>query len=99
MLLDHCAKLLDVIFVLHFFNCDHGLVQIAVKMTVFIQNVGDSSAHSRSKVLSCFSKHCHTSAGHIFTSVLTYPFYNGIRSGIAEESPTFWMKTVIFTAI
>ena len=66
-------------------------VQISCNsIIVFIQNIGNTAAHTCCKVLSCFSKHNHTTAGHVFTSMITYTFYNSSmhRSyGLQKRSP------------
>src|SRR5690606_30346732 len=61
---------------------DHFLVAKLVKFSFAVEDVGNTSAHTGSKVLPGLSKNNHTSAGHVLTGVVADTFYHGVNAGI-----------------
>ena len=75
MSFDHMVQLLNIRLCLHLFNGNHFFIQIFVQIIFLVQHIGNTTAHSCSKVLARFSQHDHTSTGHIFTAVLSHALY------------------------
>src|SRR5687767_3653722 len=49
-----------------------------------VKDVSNTTTHSRSKVSSGFSENYHTSASHVFASVITHSFNYGCHSRITN---------------
>ena len=74
MLLDHGFQLQHIIF-----GCDlaggyHFLIQTLVQIVAFIQYISDTTTHTGCKVFTGGSQDYYTSAGHVFTTMITYTF-------------------------
>ena len=81
---DQVAEFFFVIFVFHFFDGNHGFVQILVKNIIHIQYICDTAAHTCCKVLASLTKYDYAAACHIFTTMLSYAFYNCRCTGVTN---------------
>ena len=61
---------------------NHLFIDSCIKIIFHIQYISNSTAHTGCEVLTCSAKDCYASACHIFTSVISYTFYNCCRTGI-----------------
>src|SRR6267142_205413 len=81
---------LDRIHLVHVFNpgeLDHRFIATSSKVPCFIQHVGDTAGHPRSKVATRLAQHYHAAAGHVFTSVIAQGFDHGVDSAVAHTKP------------
>ena len=93
MLLDHGFQLQHIIF-----GCDlagryHFLIQTLIQIVAFIQYIRDASAHTGCKVFTGGTQDYHTSAGHVFTTVITHTFDYRNGTGVTYAE-TFACHTV-----
>ena len=84
MSFNQVAKFFFVIFVFHFFDGNHGFVQVLVKNIIHIQYICDTAAHTCCKVLASLTKYDYAATCHIFTAVLSYAFYNCRCTGVTD---------------
>ena len=93
MLLDHGFQLQHIIF-----GCDlagryHFLIQTLIQIVAFIQYISNTAAHTGCKVFTGGSQDYHASAGHVFTTMITYTFDNCDGTGVTYAE-TFACHTV-----
>ena len=84
MSFNQVAKFFFVIFVFHFFDGNHGFVQVLVKNIIHIQYICDTAAHTCCKVLASLTKYDYAAACHIFTTMLSHAFYNCRCTGVTD---------------
>ena len=81
---NHVFQLCNIVFAFYQFNRNHFLVQIAVQVALFIQDISDTAAHAGRKVLSGCAEDNDTAAGHILASMLTDTLDNGVSTGVSD---------------
>ena len=93
MFFDHTFQFRYIELRCYFFDINHLFVDFCIKITVHIQNVGNTATHTCCKVLSGLAKNCNPSTSHIFASMITDPFYNCCCSGVTDTE-TFACHTI-----
>ena len=84
MLFDHFFQLVDFKLRSYSFNIYHLLINILIKITVQIQYISDTAAHSGCKVLSSLAKNNNASSGHVLASMITNTFYNCFCARVSD---------------
>src|SRR3954454_13514792 len=84
MALDQLADLVDLLFVLEFFETDHLFIAAAGEITRFVDDVSDAATHSRGEVAAGLAEDHDCAAGHIFAAVIAHGFHNSIHAGVAD---------------
>ena len=79
MAFDEQSKLFSLIG-FDFFETHHLRVAADGEITDFIKNVSDSAAHACGEIAPGGAQHDNPAAGHVFTTMVTNAFNNGVDS-------------------
>ena len=84
MLLDHGFQFQHIIF-----GCDltgryHFLIQTLVQIVAFIQYISDTAAHTGCEIFTGHTENYHTTAGHVFTAMISYTLDNCDGTGVTH---------------
>ena len=66
------------------FQCHHGQVAALLEIAVFVEYVGDTTAHARRKVAPGFAEHHHHTTGHVLAAVVADAFNHCAGTGVAD---------------
>ena len=84
MLLNHLFELQNIVLGGDLLDTAHTLVDAGIDIAVLIQHIGDTAAHTGSKVFADLTDNHHAAAGHVFTSVIAYTLDNSHGTGVSD---------------
>ena len=76
MIFNQCFNFIDIFFNIQRFQLDHAHVAQRREGVVFIPDIRNTATHASGKVTTGFAKYDNTTAGHVFTTVITNTFNN-----------------------
>src|SRR5690242_10256465 len=75
---------LNLIGILQLFQADQLHVAARMKITRFIQDIGNPTTHAGGKIASSLAENHDFSAGHVFATVIADGLDNGVDTGVAD---------------
>src|SRR5690606_19546158 len=70
-----------------FDEINHTLVASVCEAVLGVEHVGDAAAHTRSKVLACWSQYKRDAARHVFTAMFAYTLHDGGSATVPHAKP------------
>src|SRR5918996_3121988 len=87
MVFNHGAERGYILRVGNQFQVRQARVKLDLKVVVWVVDKRNATAHARCKISSRRSQDYRYSTGHVFTAVITDPFYHGTSAAIADAEP------------
>ena len=84
MFLDQLIETVDVCLLGDFFQVGHAGVAACGEVALLVENKSDTATHACSKVAASHAENDHAATGHVFTTVITHAFDDGIDAAVTD---------------